>query len=56
MGLSCEDAISEYDNLWEEWQNLKSENDCCPTLYVKTEYSLDMVGYSGNCGLDTLIR
>ena len=26
-------AIARYDSLWDEWRKLKSEHDCCPTLY-----------------------
>ena len=26
-------AIARYDSLWDEWFKLKSEHDCCPTLY-----------------------
>ena len=49
-------AIMEYDQLWNEWIELKRNNAGCPTLFSKQEEPLDLIGYYGNQGFDAAIN
>ena len=40
----------EYESLWLMWQRLYDTSDCCPSLYIKEDKPMDLIGYSGNVG------
>jgi hypothetical protein len=42
------EAIAQYDNLWEEWKELKKNNPSCATIYFPDAFSIDSKGVSGN--------
>lgn len=46
----------EYEKLWTMWQDLYNNSDCCPTLYIKEDKPMDLIGYSGNVGFDCVLR
>lgn len=50
------DAKARYLSLWEQWENLKEENDCCPTLYAREDENQRLIGYEGNRGFDNLMK
>ncbi len=37
-GDAMREAIADYDRLWAEWEQLKQDNSCCPTLYQKSSF------------------
>lgn len=47
---------NEYEVLWTKWQKLYDEHDCCPTLYIKEDKPMDLIGYGGNVGFDCVLR
>lgn len=46
------EAVRDYDALWESWNNLYETEKGCPTLYEKKPQILDLIGYVGNTGFD----
>lgn len=56
QGKSVKEEIAEYDLLWEDWQKLKKNNPCCPTLYAKEDENQLLIGYDGNRGFDSAIN
>ena len=46
----------EYEVLWTKWQKLYDEHDCCPTIYIKEDKPMDLIGYGGNVGFDCVLR
>lgn len=46
----------EYESLWTMWQNLHDASDCCPSLYIKEDEPMNLIGYSGNVGFDAVLR
>ena len=46
------DALATYDRLWEEWEDLFETAPGCPSLFIKENKSLSLVGYGGNTGTD----
>lgn len=51
-----EAAIKEYDEVWEEWEQIYETEEGCPTLYEKKDEFLDLIGYNWNKGLDSAIN
>lgn len=50
-----EQAVEEYDAVWEKWDELYRTSKGCPTLYEKEDTYLDLIGYNWNRGLDAAI-
>lgn len=51
-----ENYEKEYQKFWSMWQELYDTKDCCPTLYIKEDKPMDLIGYSGNVGFDSALR
>lgn len=47
---------AEYERLWSMWQDLYDTSDCCPSLYIKEDKPMDLIGYNGNVGFDAVLR
>lgn len=45
-----------YEELWTKWQELYDNSDCCPSLYIKEDKPMDLIGYGGNVGFDCVLR
>ena len=45
-----------YEELWTKWQNLHDGSDCCPSLYIKEDKPMDLIGYGSNVGFDCVLR
>ena len=49
-------ALSEYDRLWAEWENLYETADGCPSLFMKADKNYDFLGYASGGGFDAAIK
>lgn len=49
-------AVTQYDDLWERWEDLYRTQPCCPTLYAKEDAPIDLIGYDWNRGMDSAIN
>ena len=54
--LSYKVYEQEYEALWKQWQELHDTKDCCPSLYIKEDKPMDLIGYGGNVGFDCVLR
>ena len=50
------DAVSEYDRLWAEWEELYETAPGCPTLFAKEDQKQNLIGYSSNRGTDAFMK
>ncbi len=50
------DAVSEYDRLWAEWEELYETAPGCPSLFAKEDQSQNLIGYSSNRGTDAFMK
>lgn len=48
--------LIKYEQLWQEWKQLKENNLCCPTLYAKEDENQYLIGYEGNRGFDSVMN
>lgn len=46
------EALQEYEDLWEQWEQLKQNGKGCPTLYARRNEKQDLIGYNWNTGFD----
>lgn len=51
-----QEMVAVYDALWDKWKELKKKSEGCPTLFVKENSRLDMIGYDWNTGMDAAIE
>lgn len=48
--------LDKYENLWNEWKELKENYLCCPTLYAKEDENQRLIGNEGNRGFDSVMN
>ena len=48
-------CVEAYERLWSQWRQLYEKTPGCPTLFVKENVIQDLIGYTGNRGLDSAI-
>ena len=48
-------ALIDYENQWTAYRELYATAEGCPTLYIKDNVNLDLIGYSGNTGTDAVM-
>ena len=46
----------EYESLWLMWQRLYDTSMGCPSLYIKEDKPMNLIGYGGNVGFDCVLR
>ena len=46
----------EYESLWLMWQRLYDTSVGCPSLYIKEDKPMNLIGYDGNVGFDCVLR
>lgn len=49
-------AVSEYDRLWREWEELYETAPGCPSLFMKEDKNYNFLGYSSGGGFDGAMK
>lgn len=49
-------AVEDYEKQWKLFKELYETKEGCPTLFIKDEAELDLIGYRGNVGTDAVMK
>lgn len=49
-------AVEDYKKQWKLFEKLYETKEGCPTLFIKDEAELDLIGYRGNVGTDAVMK
>lgn len=49
-------AVADYKKQWKLFEKLYETKEGCPSLFIKDEAELDLIGYRGNVGTDAVMK